>query len=561
MECVKILPWLLPLGMVLSTAAHGQTKIEERIGDDFRSRGAARVLIVTRPDPAQPGGGASLSSPAGYISSRLGTAADNVRAIGSLSITTAEIKQEAIAILQEDPNVARVIRDVPVPSVLMDSTVSIGAEKVHKQGIKGTSWNVAVLDTGIQVDHPALKNAVVAEACFSTRTSQIYKVKSLCPHQLEVALVKDSAGQCPPDVGGCEHGTHVGGIVAGRSMKFENKTFDGVAPGAGIVAVQVFTLFEDAEVCGGANKCILSFTSDQLRALDWVFKKREELKIAAVNMSLGGGYHDKPCDDTSALTETIERLRSKGVATVIAAGNSAFYDGVAEPACISAAITVAAMNKQGSIDVDYSNMSTQVDFAAPGTSIVSSITGSGYKALSGTSMSSPHVAATFALMREHFPTESVLQLQRRLLNGAPDVQDPRTGIKVASLEVVHAMVDQNTAAPVASVGPSGLPSAGGNSAVAGSFIVQTRKTESELRSTLNEGCPDLDCSVKEIAKGTYRLEVAPRSDIEPSKRESATMGKSDLERIFKDKGDDVRVFDNRAFAPLPNVGEGVIMKK
>src|SRR5215470_16451785 len=56
-------------------------------------------------------------------------------------------------------------------------------------------------------------------------------------------------------------------------------------PAVGVVAVQVFTLFEDPSQCGGASRCALSFTSDQLRALEWIYRRREQLKVAAINMS------------------------------------------------------------------------------------------------------------------------------------------------------------------------------------------------------------------------------------------------------------------------------------
>ena len=71
-------------------------------------------------------------------------------------------------------------------------------------------------------------------------------------------------------------------------------------------------------------------------------------------MSLGSGYFDAPCDTTSSLTDIIEKLRSKQVATVVAAGNETFFDGISEPACISQAISVSALKHDGELDVSYS---------------------------------------------------------------------------------------------------------------------------------------------------------------------------------------------------------------
>ncbi|WP_331303646.1 S8 family peptidase [Methylobacterium oryzae] len=204
----------------------------------------------------------------------------------------------------------------------------------------------------------------------------------------------------------------------------------------------MFTQFTGADECGGRDTCILSFTSDQLRALDWVYKQIDKHKIASVNMSLGSGYHDAPCDRTLALTEMIERLKAKGVATVVAAGNDHYYDGIAEPACISSTISVAAENKLGAIDVAYSNRSPLVHFVAPGTDIVSTVPGGGYKTLSGTSMAAPHVAAAFAAVRSQNPGLTVQQIEAKLVANGSLVEDTTTGVKFRALSLVGSGADR-----------------------------------------------------------------------------------------------------------------------
>jgi Subtilase family len=527
-----------------------QNKIESTVQAQFKTSSLVRVLIVTRPDPEQPNGGMSLSSPSGYLSAKLGRDVSNVKAIGALPVASAEITQAALGQLREDPNVLLVTRDVPMPPSLMDSVPLIGGDKVHQLGFRGTDRAVAVLDTGVQFDHPALAGAVSSEACFSTTSSSIYQVTSLCPSQLDMSSLPGAARQCPANVNGCEHGTHVAGIVAGRQMSFSQQNFEGVAPAAKIVAVQVFSLFEGANVCGASEKCVRSFTSDQLRALEWVFKHRDELKIAAVNMSLGGGYHDTPCDNTSALTEIVERLRAKGVPTVIAAGNDAFNDGLAEPACISSAVSVAATKKDGNLDVSYSNVSTLVHIAAPGTNIASSITGSDYARLSGTSMAAPHVAAALALLRQEYPNDTVLQLENRLTSGAPITVDPRTGTKLPRLELTHA-APAGAAVPAATSELSAVPAAAPPvvPASSGSFIIKSTKPASELEETLEQNCPDLSCRLKAIGKDTYKLEVIPRGTMTPGDRAKFNVDAGDVHRLLKG-GQDMKVFDNRISVPL-----------
>src|SRR5262245_408316 len=536
---------------LIGSPLFAQTKIESAVAAQFKSAPLTRVLIVMRPDPEQPNGGMSLSSPSGYLSSVLGGHASNVRPIGGLPVTSAEINATALPLLRDDPNVLLVTRDIPMPPTLMDSVPLIGGDKIHQLGFRGTDRAVAILDTGIQFDHPALAGAVVTEACFSTTTSSIYKVTSLCPSALDMSSLPGAARRCPSEVDGCEHGTHVAGIVAGHNMSFGQKNFEGVAPAAKIVPVQVFTLFEGANACGAAAKCVLSFTSDQLRALEWVFKHRDEFKIAAINMSLGSGYHDAACDSTSALTEIIERLRAKGVPTVIAAGNSAFNDVVAEPACVSSSVSVAATKKDGSLDVTYSNVSTLVHIAAPGTDIVSTVPGSAYARLSGTSMAAPHVAAAFALMRQEYPNDTVLQLENRLTAGAPITADPRTGTKLPRLELSHAATAGPAIASQAAAPPpmSSPPAAPVVPSASASFIVKTEKPAAELEATLGQNCSQLDCKLKPIGENTYKLDVKPVGRMSPNERATFNIDTAGVHELLNsDPG--TKVYDNRLSIPF-----------
>ena len=121
----------------------------------------------------------------------------------------------------------------------------------------------------------------------------------------------------------------------------------------------------------------MSYTSDQISGLDWLYDLRGTFKIAAANLSLGGGYYTTACDgDIRKLA--VDNLRSAGIATVIAAGNGASTDAIAAPACISTAISVGATTDSdtpGGADhvAGYSNVSSQIALFAPGSTITSSI--------------------------------------------------------------------------------------------------------------------------------------------------------------------------------------------
>ncbi|GGH27665.1 alkaline protease [Alsobacter metallidurans] len=529
--------------------ASSQSKVEAALTREAQSKKVVRVLVVTRPDPHATNGGTPFASAQSYLSGILGGSAKNVTAIGSLPVVSAEVDASALEKLNNDPNVALVTRDTPQPLALMDSVPFIGGSAAHSDGYDGHGYAVAVLDTGVQYDHPALAGSISAEACFSTPSSNQYKLKSLCPGGHDVSLVAGAARGCPSAIPGCEHGTHVAGIIAGHNMKFEGKTFEGVAPKATLVVVQVFTQFLDQDECGGSAPCILSFTSDQLRALEWLYKQIDRFNIAAINMSLGSGYFDAPCDRTSALTEIIERLKSKGVATVVAAGNSHYFDAVAEPACISSTISVAAENKAGDIDVEYSNRSNLVHFVAPGTRIVSSVPGGGYTALSGTSMAAPHVAAAFAAFRSKYPSLTVREIENKLVGAGHPIEDPTTGAKFTSLSLREGSMQRPATVPAATAAPE-KPSGLSNSAAAdGSYIVRTDKSQGDVKSSISEACQDKICEVKQINRNEYKVDIVPKSGSTTGLPIPAPNAQ-ELERILGGPNSNVRAFENRKASPF-----------
>ena len=132
------------------------------------------------------------------------------------------------------------------------------------------------------------------------------------------------------------------------------------------------------------------------------------------------GYYTSYCDATYASYKLIvDNLISAGIATVIAAGNNGFTDGVSGPGCISSAITVGATSKTDTV-ASFSNVDDTLDFWAPGVSIQSSVPGTTYQYWNGTSMAAPHVAGAWAVLKSHSPGASVAQLRTALvLGGVP----------------------------------------------------------------------------------------------------------------------------------------------
>jgi hypothetical protein len=328
--------------------------------------------------------------------------------------------------LISSPDVISVEEDIPIPPLLDLSVPRIGAAQLHENSVTGSGWAVAVLDTGVDKTHPFLLDSVVSEACYSSNANDPdYVSTSLCPGGVEESILEGSAmpygDNCP--TGECDHGTHVAGIVAGRSGIIGSPG-PGVAPEAGIIAIQVFSQFVSLKYCGSSQPCIRSFTSDQMAGLERVYELRNTNSIASVNMSLGGeGYPDN-CDMYyESMKEGIDLLRAAGIATVIASGNNGYCGAISAPACISSAISVGATDEDDTVAI-FSNSAPFLSLLAPGQWIESSVPGGVYGEWAGTSMAAPHVAGAWALMKQANPDATVDEILSSFTSTGLSVTDP-----------------------------------------------------------------------------------------------------------------------------------------
>ncbi|NNK98544.1 MAG: S8 family serine peptidase [Xanthomonadales bacterium] len=336
--------------------------------------------------------------------------------------------QATLDFLTRSPLVASITEDRISKPFMASSNVVIGSPIAWAEGFDGSGWAVAVLDTGVDNTHswfttPAGK--VVAEGCYGTNNPGF--VESWCPGGASSSTAADSGLNCDLSVAGCDHGTHVAGTVAGN----DNSGPDfGVARGADIIAMQVFSKFLTADACNPSPApCTASYSSDQIAAMERVLLLAEGMNIAAVNMSLGGGqYFDQAsCDaDNAAVKSAIDNLRSVGIATVIAAGNNGWRDSIGSPGCISSAISVGATTDSDAI-AGFSNIYPQIHLLAPGVDIDSSLPGNAIGSKQGTSMSTPHVAGAWAVMKQLNPTGTVSDVLSTLQTSATLVDDLRSG--------------------------------------------------------------------------------------------------------------------------------------
>ena len=329
-----------------------------------------------------------------------------------------------------------VMEDFVYEPLLEESTSMIGAVSAWARGGSGEGQHVVVIDTGVDALHPFLEGKVVRQACFSTNYSSTtgnFKSISMCPDEQEEAYGDQAGLHCDASIVGCDHGTRVAGIVAGKG-----ENFSGVARDAGLIAIQVFSRFES--YCG-ENACARSWVSDQIAALEYVYSIRDSLDIAAINMSLGGGHYTTVdhCDLVNpAMYAMFEMLYEAGIPVIAASGNSGSADGLVAPACLSNAISVGSTTKQDSVS-GFSSSADFLDFLAPGEQIVSSVPGGGFKPGTGTSFSAPHMAGAWAIVKAKSPDDTIGEIKEAFVKTGVEITDSRNEVEKARIQVDMAL--------------------------------------------------------------------------------------------------------------------------
>ncbi|KWT93335.1 S8 family serine peptidase [Candidatus Magnetominusculus xianensis] len=347
------------------------------------------------------------------------------------------VDAEALDAVLSAAGVSSVEEDkLSLPTLVNWNITKVGAPTAWSSGYDGTGYAVAIIDTGVDKTHPILTGKVVSEACYSTNDSSSY-VYSVCPggvtDSTESGAAMPYAGAC--STGKCDHGTHVAGIAAGQNTGQSS----GVATGASIIAIQVFSLIKDVLSCGLSFTCVGAYDSDIIKGLERVYALKDTYSIASANMSLGGDSYSDYCDIQNIATKAaIDNLRSAGAATVIASGNDGDTNGISTPGCISTAVSVGATDSSDSVTY-YSNSASFLSLLAPGSSIKSSIPNAGYATWGGTSMATPHVTGAWAVLKQARPAASVTEILSALTSTGTSITDYRNNIKKPRLQLDAAL--------------------------------------------------------------------------------------------------------------------------
>ena len=359
----------------------------------------------------------------------------SIKRFDRLPYLAVQVDATNLAQLAQSSQVEAIYEDRLNKLTLDDSVPLIEADSAWSAGYSGAGVAVAILDSGVDKLHSFLSGKVVEEACFSTNNPG-NQASSLCPNNTEVQIGSGAGVNCT-GIGGCNHGTHVAGIAAGRGTSFH-----GVARDADIVAIQVFSRIDDAGFCGSSTPCLAAYDSDIVQALAHISNLSTSLNIASVNISLGGRVYtsEAACDADNALTKAaIDQLSNQNIATVIAAGNNANSSGLTSPACISSAISIGASTKLDAV-ASYSNSAAFLDLLAPGSSITSSIPGGSFGGSSGTSMATPHVAGAWAVVKQFMGSNaSVNAVLSSLVGTGTPINDARNGQTKPRIDVAKAI--------------------------------------------------------------------------------------------------------------------------
>jgi len=310
-----------------------------------------------------------------------------------------ELDIETIYRLASNPDVEFINFDSEVYALLDISVPTMEARFPHEQGYKGKGITIAVIDTGV-APHQDLTKPV----------NRIVGFKDFVNNKTE-----------PYDDNG--HGTHVAGIIAGNGYSSRG-VYTGIAPEANILAIKAL------------NKRGSGNMSDIIAAIEYAVETKDEYNTKILNLSFGSPanlhYEKDP------LCKSVRRAKEAGLIVVAAAGNSGPNEKtIVSPGISPDVITVGAVDDKRTIDPSDDEIAyfssrgptneglVKPDVVAPGVNInsLSNTELDGYKKMSGTSMATPLISGSIALLLNKYGSLSPDEVKRMLMDSCIDLKD------------------------------------------------------------------------------------------------------------------------------------------
>lgn len=244
----------------------------------------------------------------------------------------------------------------------------VNAPAAHSRGVRGGGVKVGVIDTGIEYTHEDLSANYKGGHDFVNNDND------------------------PKDDNG--HGTHVSGTIAAVD---NSVGVIGVAPSASLYGIKVL------------NRNGSGTFADVIAGIDWAAQNGMDV----ANMSLGASV------GSSGLRSACDNAYNSGVLLVAAAGNS-YGAPVEYPAKYSSVVAVSAIDQRDKL-ASFSNYGKEIEFGAPGMSVLSTYKGNRYAYGDGTSMATPHVAGVAALVYSTGSYNSPSSVRSRMQQTADDI--------------------------------------------------------------------------------------------------------------------------------------------
>lgn len=291
--------------------------------------------------------------------------------------------------------------DSKIYTLLDIATPSMEAYFPHDKGYEGEDISVAIIDTGVAPHEDLIKPV-----------NRIVDFKDYVNNKLN-----------PYDDNG--HGTHVAGIIAGNGYSSRGK-YVGVAPKANIVAIKAL------DENGGGS------ISDIISALAYIIEVKDNFNIKVINISLGTPATNS-CEN-DPLCKAVSKANEAGLIVVTAAGNSGpNKNTILSPGISKDAITVGAVDDKRTIDTSDDTIAPfssrgptkdgldKPDLVAPGVSIrsLSNTKLDSYTSLSGTSMATPLITGSIALLFNKYKDLSAVEAKQKIMNACIDLKDSK----------------------------------------------------------------------------------------------------------------------------------------